>query len=193
MIKDYFSDYIKGQAYTYGLKCASPEFDEDVREVVHVSKGEEKKIKITQSTHSRIFLQVHVAEGAKVEVEVVLIGNANCVADSFIEILHEGNRGISALTVRGYTEGHGRIISRVRTHVPHEVFNVHAMQIISLYQFGTEGVIDCIPVLEIENKTTISSHAVRLEKITESEYWHAGRNGMTIDMYQNLKKESLRK
>ena len=77
--------------------------------------------------------------------------------------------------------------------MPHEVFHVHATQSVQLYQFGTEGVIDCIPILEIQNKTTVSSHAVRLEKISESEYWQAARNSIVSEIYQDLKKESLRK
>lgn len=192
MPKDYFNNYTKGEAHTYGLKCASPAFTEDIRQVVYVAKGEDRKIKIIHDAHSRRFLQVHVAESAKTEIEIVLVAKENSTVDSYIEILHEGNEGKSILAVRGYTEGNGRIISRIRTYVPHEVFRVHATQNVILYQFGNEGVVDCIPVLEIQNKTTVSSHAVRLDKITESEYWQAGRNGMTIEMYQSLKKESFK-
>ncbi len=191
--RDYFTNYIKGEVYTYGLKCTSPVFDIDERETVFVGEGEEKSIRIVHDIHSRRFLQVHVASGAHVAIEIVLIAKENSTLDSYIEVLHIGDTGKSTLLVRGYTQGNGRIISRIRTHVPHEVFHVHATQNVTLYQFGTEGVIDCIPMLEVENKTTVSSHAVRLEKITESEYWQAGRNGMTSEMYQGLKKESLRK
>lgn len=190
--RDYFTDYTKGEEYSYGLKCVSPVFDTDEREVVFVAQGEEKKIHVVHDGHSRKFLRVHVAARAKVEVEIVLVAKGDCVLDSYIEILHEGDKGKSALMVRGYTEGNGRIISRIRTHVPHDVFHVHAIQHATLYQFGIDGVIDCIPMLEIKNKTTISSHAVRLEKITESEYWQVGRNGITREMYQDLKKESVR-
>ena len=189
--QDYFTNYIKGEVYTYGLKCTSPQFDIDEREVIFVAQGEEKKIRVVHDSYSRRFLQIHVVGQAKVEVEIVLIAKENSTLDSYIEILHEGDEGKSTLIVRGYIEGNGRIISRILTHVPHEVFRVHATQNVTLYQFGTDGVIDCIPMLEIENKTTVSSHAVRLEKITESEYWQASRNGMTAEVYQDLKKESL--
>lgn len=188
---DYFTDYISGEMYVYGLKCTTPSFEVDEREVVFVAQGEEKKIHIVHNGSSRKFLQIHVARDAKVEIEMILIAKESCVLDSYIKILHEGDGGKSSLMVRGYTEGGGRIISRIRTHVPHEVFRVHATQNVILYQFGTEGVIDCIPMLEIENKTTISSHAVRLEKIAESEYWQATRNGITESLYQDLKKASL--
>lgn len=189
----YFTNYIKGEVYTYGLKCTSPSFDIDEREIVFVGQGEEKKIRIVHDSHSRKFLQVHVGVDANVAIEIVLIAKEGSTLDSYIEILHEGDVGKSTLIVRGYTEGNSKIISRIRTHVPHEIFRAHAIQKVTLYQFGNEGVVDCIPMLEIENKTSISSHAVRLEKITESEYWQAGRNGITTDMYQDLKKESLRK
>ncbi len=190
---DYFSNYTKGQAHTYGLKCVSPEFIDDIREIVVVEEHEEKKIRIVHDVSSRKFLQVHVGVNAKVEVEVVLIAKEDEVLDSFIEVLHEGNNGKSTLNVRGYTEGNGRIISRIRTHVPHEVFNVQATQNVTLYQFGTDGVIDCIPMLEIENKTTHSSHAVRLEKISDVEYWQAENAGVSQSVYQDLKKNILKK
>lgn len=193
MKMNYFTDYTKGEAYVYGLKCASPEFINDVREIVSVGEHEEKKIRIVHDTNSRRFLQVRIEAGAKVEVEIILIAKKNEVLDSFIEILHVDNDAKSTLTVHGYTEGSGRIISRIRTHVPHEVFHVQATQNVTLYQFGTEGVIDCIPMLEIENKTTQSSHAVRLEKISDIEYWQAENVGISHSTYQDLKKESLRK
>lgn len=193
MQMDYFSNYKKGEAYVYGLKCVSPEFAHDVREIVVVGDREEKKIRIVHKTNSRKFLRVHVGAGAKVEVEIILITKEGEVADSYIEILHVGNNGKSTLNVRGYTEGNGRIISRIRTHVPHEVFNVQATQNVTLYQFGVNGVIDCIPMLEIENKTTESSHAVRLEKISDVEYWQAENVGISKLVYQDLKKESLEK
>lgn len=189
--KDYFADYTKGEIYNYGLKCTTPLFEIDEREVIFIAPGEGKKFRIIHDGYSRKFLQIHVAKGASVEIEVVLVAKDTCVADSYIEILHEGDGGKSALTIRGYTEGSGRIISRIRTHVPHEVFYVHATQNVTLYQFGTDGIIDCIPMLEVQNKTTISSHAVRLEKMNEFEYWQANRNGITSHEYQDLKKESL--
>ena len=188
---DYFTKYIEGDSYNYGLKCMTPSFEVDEREVVFIAQGEEKKIRIIHNNNSRKFLQIHVARDAKIDVEVTLISKESCVLDSYIEILHEGDGGKSTLVVGGYTEGNGRVISRIRTHVPHNVFHVHATQSVQLYQFGAEGVADCIPMLEIQNKTTISSHAVRLEKITESEYWQAARNGITSAMYQDLKKKSL--
>lgn len=188
---DYFTNYIKGEVYTYGLKCTSPLFDVDEREAVFVTEGEQKKIQIVHETYSRKFLQIRIAAQAKVEVEIILIAKEGCVLDSYIEILHVGDTAKSTLVVRGYTEGSGRIISRIRTHVPHEVFHVHATQSVQLYQFGAEGVVDCIPILEIQNKTTISSHAVRLERISENEYWQAVRNGISESLYQELKKESL--
>jgi len=188
---DYFTNYNFGEAYAYGLKCVSPEYAEDTREVIVIPQSEEKKVRIVHDSNSRKFLRVYVAAYAKVEIEIVLIAKGDCVLDSYIEILHEGDKGKSTLTVRGYTEGSGRIISRIRTHVPHEVFHVHATQNVQLYQFDTDGVIDCIPILEIENKTTISSHAVRLEKITESEYWQAARSGISESLYQHVKKSSL--
>ena len=43
--KNYFINYKKGEAYAYGLKCISSEFSEDIREVIFVAKGEEKKIR----------------------------------------------------------------------------------------------------------------------------------------------------
>lgn len=188
---DYFTNYIKGEIYNYGLKCTSPSFEVDEHEIVFIAQGEEKKICIVHDSNTRKFLQVHAGFQSKVDVEVILIAKENCTVDSYIEILHEGNGGRSTLTVRGYTEGNGRIISRIRTHVPHEASHVHATQSVQLYQFGAEGVVDCIPILEIQNKTTISSHAVRLEKISESEYWQAARNGITSGIYQDLKKESM--
>ncbi|MFZ2151680.1 MAG: SufD family Fe-S cluster assembly protein [Minisyncoccia bacterium] len=188
---DYFTNCVLGEAYVYGLKCTTPLFEVDEREVIFVTQGEEKKIRIIHNSNSRKFLQIHVARNAKVDVEIILIAKEGCVLDSYIEILHEGDTGKSALVVRGYTEGNGRIISRIRTHVPHEVFHVHAIQNVQLYQFETEGVVDCIPILEIQNKTTVSSHAVRLEKINESEYWQATRSGISESFYQDLKKESL--
>jgi hypothetical protein len=192
MQMDYFSNYKKGEVYTYGLKCVSPEFIDDIREIMVVGEREEKKIRIVHDTNSRRFLQVRVEVGAKVEVEIVLIAKKDEVLDSFMEILHVDNGGKSTLYVRGYTEGNGRIISRIRTHVPHEVFNVQATQNVTLYQFGGDGVVDCIPMLEIENKTTQSSHAVRLLKISDIEYWQAENVGISQSVYQNLKKESLR-
>lgn len=190
---DYFSNYKKGEAYAYGLKCVSPEFVHDVREIFGVEDREEKKIRIVHDTNSRKFLRIHVGVEAKVEVEIILIAKEGEVVDSFIEILHVGKGGKSTLNVHGYTEGNGRIISRIRTHVPHEVFNVQATQNVTLYQFGADGVIDCIPMLEIENKTTQSSHAVRLEKISDIEYWQAENVGISAFVYQGLKKESLEK
>lgn len=191
MYKDYFNNYKKGEAYSYGLKCASPEFSEDSREIVYVAKNETRDIKIIHDSYSRKFLQVHVAHGAVVNVEVVLIAQENSVVDSYIEIIHEGDEGVSTLSVRGFTEDNGCIISRVRTHVSHDVSRVQAKQTVSLYQFGKGGVIDCIPMLEVENKTTVSSHAVRLEKISDVEYWNAAQRGIGSGMYQNLKKKSL--
>lgn len=188
---DYFTNYVPGEVYVYGLKCTTPSFEVDEREVIFVTQGEEKNIHIIHNSNSRKFLQIHVARDAKVDVEIILIAKESCALDSYIEILHEGDAGKSILTVRGYTEGNGRIISRIRTHVPHEIFHVQATQNVQLYQFGTEGVIDCIPILEIQNKTTVSSHAVRLEKISESEYWQATRSGISEPLYQDLKKESL--
>ena len=71
--KDYFADYIKGEVYNYGLKCASPLFESDEREVVFVAQGEEKKIHIVHDSNSRKFLQVHVATQARAEIEIILI------------------------------------------------------------------------------------------------------------------------
>ena len=65
--RDYFTDYTKGEEYSYGLKCVSPVFDTDEREVVFVAQGEEKKIHVVHDGHSRKFLRVHVAARAKVE------------------------------------------------------------------------------------------------------------------------------
>lgn len=190
--EDYFTDYTKGEVYNYGLKCASPLFDIDEREVIFIVQGKEKKIRIVHDSNARKFLQIHVGLDAKVDVEIILIARENCVADSYIEILHEGDAGKSTLMVRGYTEGNGRIISRICTHVPHEVFRVQATQNVTLYQFGVDGIIDCIPMLEIENKTTQSSHAVRLEKITDIEYWQAKNVGISESAYQNFKKETIK-
>lgn len=188
---DYFTNYVSGEVYVYGLKCSSPSFKVDERQVVFVTEGEQKKIQIIHDTYSRKFLQIRIAAQAKVEVEIVLIAKEECVLDSYIEILHVGDAAKSTLVVRGYTEGNGRIISRIRTHVPHEVFHVQATQSVQLYQFGPEGIVDCIPILEIQNKTTTSSHAVRLEKISENEYWQVVRSGISESLYQELKKESL--
>lgn len=190
---DYFTDYTKGEVYKYGLKCISPSFKIDEREVVFIEHGQIKKIRIIHDINSRKFLQVRVAKDATVEIEVIIVAKEACITDSYIEILHEGDRGNSTLNVRGYAEGSGRIISRIRTHVPRESFHVHATQNVTLYQFGIEGVIDCIPILEVENKTTISSHAVRLEKINKDEYWQAEKIGIVPYIYQGLKKNSLLK
>ena len=113
------------------------------------------------------------------------------VIDSYVDIVHEGNEGKSEVIVRGCTEGNARIICRIKTHVPHEVFHAIATQDVSLYQFGVGGTIDCIPVLEIKNKTTQSKHAVRLEKISDIEYWYAAHIGISSHVFQNMKKQSL--
>lgn len=189
LYKDYFTNFISGEPYAYGLKCSAPAFDIDDREVMFVAAGEKKTIRMVHSSHSRKFLQVHVGAGADVAIEVVLIAQKDCVLDSYIEVLHEGDEGKSTLSLRGYTESNGRIISRIRTCVPHRVFHAHATQSVTLYQFGKEGVVDCIPRLDIQNKTTTSSHAVRLEKVSEAEYWLAAQKGITSEMYRNLKKQ----
>lgn len=188
---DYFNNYTKGKSYAYGLKCVSPVYDEDVRDIVYVGEGEKRIIQIKHNTHSRQFLQIHVAVRADVKIEIVLSAKENTCLDSYIDVIHEGNEGKSEIIVRGFTEGNGRIICRIRTHVPHEVFHVTATQDMNLYQFRAGGIIDCIPVLEIQNKTTNSRHAVRLEKISDIEYWYAAHTGISSHDFQNIKKESL--
>ncbi len=158
---DYFTNYIKGEIYNYGLKCTSPSFEVDEHEIVFIAQGEKKKICIVHDSNARKFLQVHAGFQSKVDVEVILIAKENCTVDSYIEILHEGNGGRSTLTVRGYTEGNGRIISRIRTHVPHEASHVHATQSVQLYQFGAEGdshtksTLFVEPLMGIEPMTTV--------------------------------------
>ncbi len=188
---DYFTEYKKGESYTYGLKCTSSVYDVDVRDVVYIGENEKRIIQIVHDTHSRKFIQVHVAARADVRIEINLSAPIGTVIDSYVDIVHEGNEGKSEVIVRGCTEGNGRIICRIRAHVPHEVFHVTATQDVSLYQFGVGGIIDCIPVLEIKNKTTNSKHAVRLEKISDIEYWYAARIGISSHVFQNMKKQSL--
>lgn len=188
---DYFTEYKKGESYTYGLKCTSPVYDVDVRDVVYVGEGEKRIIQIAHDVHSRKFMQVHVAARADVRIEVILSAPRDIVIDSYVDVIHEGNEGKSEVIVRGCTEGNGRIICRMRTHVPHEIFHVTATQDVSLYQFGVGGIIDCIPVLEIKNKTTNSQHAVRLEKISDIEYWYAAHAGISSYHFQSMKKQSL--
>ena len=147
MIKDYFSDYTKGELYNYGLKCVSPKFVDDSREVVVLNESEVRNISIVHNSNSRKFLQVHVSADAKVSVEVILTATQDVVVDSFIEILHKGDRGESKVHIRGYTEGNGRIICRVRTNVPHNVHNAKANQNIHLYQFDADGITDCIKLV----------------------------------------------
>lgn len=191
MIQDYFSDYTKGESYSYGLKCVSPEFVDDSREVVVLNNNEVRNISIAHDSNSRKFLQVHLSSDAKVNVELVLVAKEGIVVDSFIEVLHKGDRSESQLTIRGYTEGNGRVICRVRTNIPHNVHNAKANQNIRLHQFDADGITDCIPVLEVQNKTTTSSHSVRLERISETEYWSAERLGMNKEIYNSLKKSGL--
>lgn len=190
-MKDYFSQYKKGEAYAYGLKCQSPEYVDDVREVVTLLPHESRTISITQNGNTRKFLQVRLADHAKVSIDIILTASSQVVIDSFIEVLHEGEDSKSFLQVRGYADNGGRIITRVRTSVPKEVTNAKAVQRISLYQFGQGSTIDCIPILEVQNKTTQSSHSVKLERISEDEYWQASRFGIEKEQYNLLKKKSL--
>lgn len=190
-MQDYFSNYKKGESYVYGLKCKSPEFVEDIREVITLSPHESKTISIVHDIHSRKFLQVRLLDDAKVSIDVRLIASSDVTLDSFIEVIHEGSASESVVRVHGYAESGGKIISRVRTHVPAEVHHAKAVQNISLYQFGQGSTIDCIPLLEVKNKTTQSSHSVRLERISEDEYWQASRLGIEKDEYSRLKKKNL--
>lgn len=191
MKKDYFTDYIPGESYVYGLKCASGTFAHDERQIITVPAHTSREIVFVHKETSRYFLQIHLAEYASVSVHFTIKADTDQILDAFIEVFHQGNHSTSDVRVHGYVDGSSRVIVRLATYVPQEVFHTTSNQNVLVYQFSRSAEIDCIPTLQVQNKTSASRHAVAIKKITDIEYWNAGRSGLLVEEYQDLYKQSL--
>ncbi len=193
MTKDYFNNYTKGEAYVYGLKCISNIFESDERSVVTVLPGENMSVTVTHNTESRKFVRYILKERAVLDVNVCIQGRNTTELDMLYEVVHEGNNSRSNVSISGFVEDTAHAIVRLTTIVPHTAFYCEATQSVHLYQFSNESVIDCIPILEVKNKTTRSSHAVRLETVSDIAYWYAAKLGLNVDFFEGLVKDGLMK
>lgn len=191
MRKNYFENCILGESYTYGLKCTSPAYVDDVREVVEVAAYTHKNIVIKIDTHCRRMYKIILSEGAEVDITCVIVARKDVVTDAYVEILHHGNVSHSRLTMRGYTEGNGRIICRFVTEVPRDSEGCVAVQKALFYEFGSPGGIDCIPELSVANKHVQSSHSIACERITEEETWFAAMRGLNELEYTKVIQQNI--
>jgi len=191
MTKDYFNNYTKSEAYTYGLKCVSKTFENDERSVVTVPPGKNMSVTVTHNTESRKFVRYILKEGSILDVNVLIHGTKGTELDMLYEVLHEGNNSKSSVDISGFVEDTAHAIVRLTTTVPHTAFHCEATQSVHLYQFSNESVIDCIPILEVKNKTTRSSHAVRLETISDVAYWSGAKLGLSATLFEEIVKRSV--